>query len=290
MDAGKKEEKEAGGYNVVRQSRTSIFYEVKKMEVKLLNQDKENGKLSFVIKNSNRVFVNTIRRMIVEEVPTLAIEDVEIIDNSSALYDEVVAHRLGLIPIKTDLKSYELPNECTCKGKGCAKCTLKMTLVGKSAGNVYAKDIKSKDSKCVPAHPGLPIVKLLKGQKVELIATAVMGQGKEHAKWSPGLITYKNYPIIEVNQKGESCEEASMNCPVKVFEFQKGKLTVVNPLNCTFCNACIEACPDGINVKESETDFIFNIESWGQLDPRDVVKEAVKRFQKKTDEFVKLLK
>ena len=273
--AGKKEEKEAGGY---------------KMEVKLLKQDKEKGKLSFVIKDSAPAFVNTLRRTIAEEVPTLAIEDVEFRDNSSALYDEVIAHRLGLIPIKTDLKSYNLPSECSCKGKGCAKCTLKMTLSSSKSGYVYAKDIKSKDSKCVPAYPNLPITKLLKGQKIELVATAALGQGKEHAKWVPGLISYKNYPVIEVNQKGESCEEAAMKCPAKVFEFTKGKLTVVNPLNCHFCNACVDICPDGIKVKESKTDFVFNIESWGQLDPRDMVKEAVKRLQKKTDEFVKLLK
>ena len=260
------------------------------MEVKQLNQDKEAGKLSFVIKDSTPAFVNTLRRMITEEVPTLAIENVEFRDNSSALYDEVIAHRLGLIPIKTDLKSYELPSECSCKGKGCAKCTLKMTLVGKSAGYVYSGDIKSKDSKCVPAYPKLPVAKLLKGQKIEIEATAVLGQGKEHAKWSPGLVFYKSYPIIEVNQKGESCEEAAIKCPVNVFEFKKGKLTVANPLNCHFCNACVEACPDGIKVEESKTDFIFNIESWGQLDPRDMVKEAIKRLQKKTDDFAKLLK
>ena len=275
MDAGRKEEKEAGGF---------------KMEVKLIDQNKDDGKLSFLVKGSTPAFVNTMRRMIVEEVPTLAIEDVEFRDNSSAIYDEVVAHRLGLIPIKTDLKSYNLPSECTCKGKGCAKCTLKMTFVGKTQGFVYAKDIKSKDPKCVPVTPNMPIAKLLKGQKIEVEMVAVMGQGKEHAKWIPGLVTYKNYPIIEVNEKGESCEEASSKCPVKVFEFTKGKLTVANPLNCTFCNSCVEACPDGIKVEQSKTDFIFNIESWGQLDPRDMIKEAVKRFQKKADEFVKLLK
>jgi DNA-directed RNA polymerase subunit D len=275
MDAGKKEVKEVGGY---------------KMEVELLKQDKEKGKLSFIAKDTTAVFVNTLRRMIIEEVPTLAIEDVELIDNSSALYDEVVAHRLGLIPIKTDLKSYNLPSECTCKGKGCAKCTLKLTLTSKSTGYVYAKEMKSKDPKCVPAYPEMPIAKLLKGQKIELEATAAMGQGKDHAKWSPGHVAYKGYPKIELNTKGESCEEAAIKCPVKVFEFKKGKLTIANPLNCHFCNACVDICPDGIKVEESKTDFIFNIESWGQLEPKEIVKEAVSRFQQKTDEFVKLLK
>ncbi|MBW2996490.1 DNA-directed RNA polymerase subunit D, partial [Candidatus Woesearchaeota archaeon] len=161
-DAGRKEVKEAGGYN--------------KMEVKLLKQDKEKGKLSFVIKDANPVFVNTIRRMIIEEVPTLAIETVDFKENSSALYDEVIAHRLGLVPIKTDLKSYELPKECSCKKKGCAKCQLKLTLKVKSAGVVYAESIKSRDAKCKPVHAKMPIVKLLKGQNLELIATAKLGQ------------------------------------------------------------------------------------------------------------------
>jgi len=260
------------------------------MEIKLIKYDEENRKLSFVIKGSNSVFVNTLRRVILEEVPTLAIEDIEFRDNSSALYDEIVAHRLGLIPIKTDLKSYELPNECSCKGKGCAKCTLKMTLSSKSAGYVYAEEIKSKDPQCKPVYPKTPIVKLLKGQKIEFEAIAVMGQGKQHAKWCPGLVFYKGYPNIEINSKGEGCEEATIKCPVNVFEFTKGKLSVAHPLNCHFCNACVELCPDGIKVEESKSDYIFNIESWGQLDPKEMVKEAAKRLQKKTDEFTKLLK
>ena len=164
-----------------------------------------------------------------------------------------------------------------------------MTLSSKSAGYVNSGEIKSKDAKCVPAYPGLPIVKLLKGQKIEFEATAMLGQGKTHAKWAPGIVTYKNYPVIELNDEGERCEEAISVCPVNVFEFKKGKLEIVNLLNCTLCNACVDACPNGIKVIESETDFIFIIESWGQLEPREMVKEALRRLSVKTDDFVKLL-
>lgn len=259
------------------------------MEVKLLK--KENEKLSFVLKDSHAFFANTLRRIIIEEVPTLAIEDVEFRANSSALYDEIVAHRLGLIPIKTDLKSYELPSECSCKGKGCAKCRLKLTLKAKGAGVVYAENIKSRDPKCKPVHEKMPITKLLKGQNLELEATAILGQGKEHSKWVPGLVFYKEYPLIEITKEGESCEEAANVCPVNVFEFKKGKLTInkENHLNCHLCNACVDVCK-GIKVEGSKDDFVFYIESWGQLDPKDMIKEAVNRFQKKTSEFVKLLK
>lgn len=276
MDAGRKEADVVGGY---------------KMEIKLLKKDKDTGKLSFVLKDSNAFFANTLRRMIVEEVPTLAIEDVEFRANSSALYDEIIAHRLGLIPIKTDLKSYELPSECSCKGKGCAKCQLKMTLKAKAAGLVYTESIKSRDAKCKPVHPKMPIVKLLKGQSIEFEALAKMGQGKEHSKWVPGLVYYKQYPLIEISKEGESCEEAANVCPVNVFDFKNGKLSVNkdNLFNCHLCNACTAACKD-IKVEASDSDFIFYIESWGQLDPKEMVKEGATRLQKKLGEFVKLLK
>ena len=96
------------------------------MEVRAL--DKESLKISFLVKGISPYFANTIRRAIVEEVPTLAIENVEFRKNSSILYDEMVAHRLGLVPLKTDLKSYNYYKECKCKGEGCARCTTTMTL------------------------------------------------------------------------------------------------------------------------------------------------------------------
>ena len=67
-----------------------------KMNVELISQDAKTKKSVFAIKDTTTIFVNTLRRLIMEEVPTLAIEDVELRDHSSALYDEMVAHRLGL--------------------------------------------------------------------------------------------------------------------------------------------------------------------------------------------------
>lgn len=258
------------------------------MEIKSLSKD--DNKVLFLVKGSSAFFINTLRRVIIEEVPTLAIEDVEFKDNSSASYDEIIAHRLGLVPITTDLKSYTLPRLCSCKGKGCAKCQLKMTLKVKGKANVYASDIKSKDPKCKPVYPKMLIAKLLKGQDLELEATAVLGQGKKHIKWSPGHVYYKSYPIININK---DCEEAEKVCPVKVFDFKKDKLTVNpdNHLKCHMCMACVDACPEGaVDVKESDTDFIISIESWGQLEPKEMVNKAIKIFQNKCDKFIGLLK
>ena len=114
-----------------------------KMNIKII-QSKQSI-LSFLIEGVEDYYFNLIRRMIFDEVPTMAIEDVEFRKNDSALYDEMIALRLGLIPLKTDLKGYNLPEECTCKGVGCAKCTLDMTLKTTASGYITADKIKSKD-------------------------------------------------------------------------------------------------------------------------------------------------
>ncbi len=260
-----------------------------KMKIETIDQDKEKNRIQFIVRESSAYFMNTLRRVFMEEVPVMAIEDVEFRDNSSALYDEMIALRLGLLPITTDLSSYNVPAECTCKGKGCSKCTLNLTLSVKKTGIVYAKDLKSKDPKCKPVFSETPIAKLLKGQSLELEATAVLGKGKEHAKWNPGLFFYKQYPNIEIDKEGEQCEEAAIKCPVDVFQFKDGKLNIVNQNNCHLCQACTEACP-GIKVTGSDKDYIFTIESWGQLEPKEIVEAGVDEFNKKLDEFTKLLK
>ena len=119
------------------------------MEAKIIK--KEKGKIIFTINKINPAMINTLRRYVTNYVPTLAIEEVEIMENSSALFDEMLAHRLGLIPLKTDLKSYTLSEGCKCKGKGCAQCQLHLTLKAKGPCTVYASNIVSKDPKVKPA-------------------------------------------------------------------------------------------------------------------------------------------
>src|SRR3989344_9673583 len=168
------------------------------MEIQVLNN--KDNKLSFLIKGINPPLTNALRRTIIAEVPVLAIDEVEFQKNTSALYDEILAHRLGLIPIKTDLKSYNTKEECKCKGKGCALCELKLTL-DKEDGTVYSGDLKSTDPKATPVYSDMPIVELIKKQKIELEATAILGQGKTHMKFSPGLCYYRGYPQFVVGKE-----------------------------------------------------------------------------------------
>lgn len=143
----------------------------------------EMAVLSF--KDTHNTIVNAFRRFILDDVPTFAIEDVEVVSNESPLYNETVAHRLGLIPLKTDLKSYNFKEKCSCGAMGCALCEVKLTLAQNKEGYVYSGSIKSDDPQIVPADKNIPITKLFPNKKIELNMKAVLGTGRTHAKWAP---------------------------------------------------------------------------------------------------------
>ena len=256
------------------------------MEIRVLSNDKENGKLSFIVKDAIPAFANTLRRIMIDEVPTMAIEDVEFIKNNSILYDEIIAHRLGLIPLTTDLKSYNLPEKCKCNGEGCARCQVKITLkASKGSGMIYASELKSKDSAIKPAYPKMPIVELLKGQSLELEATASLGKGKVHVKWSPCLAYYKHKPIIEIGNV-KNPEEVVEKTHGNIFEIKNRKLEVIkdNLFKYDLAGVLEDVSNNEIKVKY-DNDIIFYIESWGQLSCKEILNEAINILNETFDEF-----
>jgi len=95
------------------------------MNLEVLEQS--DYKLMFIIEGISVEMVNALRHIILTEIPVMAIDEVIILKNDSPLYDEVVAHRLGLIPLKTNLKNYNLPRDCECGGYGCSLCQVSLT-------------------------------------------------------------------------------------------------------------------------------------------------------------------
>ena len=262
------------------------------MEIRLLEKKKEENKISFILKDTDYTFANLIRRVIMDEVPTMAIRDVEFRRNNSILYDDIIAHRLGLIPLSTDLKSYNILEKCKCEGKGCARCQLKLVLKQNKIGVVYSSDMQSKDPGIKPVFPNIPIVKLLKGQDLELEATATLGKGKSHVKWSPGLVYYKYKPVIEILKEPKNAQEIVDSCPKKIFEIKNNKLSINkdNLLNCHFCEACLSVGDNSIKVSEKKEEIIFYIESFGQLDCKKILLEAGNIIEEDMDEFASLIK
>ena len=257
------------------------------MKIQKINQDKKKGKISFALRGTTPSFTNLLRRIILENVPTLAIEEVEFQNNDSILYDEIVAHRLGLLPLTTDLKTYNLPNDCKCKGKWCARCSVTLTLTEKGPKTVYASSLISNDPKVKPVFPETPIVKLLKDQKLQFTATAVLGQGKEHTKWSPAHVHYKSIPIIEIKKdKQEVLKELKSHKEITIEE-TKGIIKLINSSNTgvDIPNECMDKIGDKLELKKNNEDFIFFIESWGQLPIKEIVLMAVENIHERFDEF-----
>ncbi len=259
------------------------------MKIELLNKSAEE--ISFILQDTSISFANALRRIMIAEVPTMAIEELELKKNSSILYDEILAHRLGLTVLKTDLKTYNLPEKCSCKGEGCAKCQCKLTLKERGAKTVYVSSLKSKDPKITSVFPKTMVVKLLSGQELEFVATAVLGKGKDHAKFSPGLIYYKHEPIVEIKKQPKDAKLIVKMCPKNLFDIKSDKLILKKnyKIECHLCEACKECSSGAINVTQNESKFMFIVESWGSLPSKNIVKEAANILAEKCNEFVEVI-
>lgn len=257
------------------------------MKLEILHSDKQNA--TFVLSGVSPAYVNTIRRLIINKVPTMAIEDVTFAENGSALYDEILGHRLGLLPLHTDLKSYTMPSECKCKGAGCARCQVKMTINKAGPCIVHAESIKSKDPEITPAYPKMPLVKLFEGQTLKAEMTAHLGEGKDHIKFSPGIVFFQGYPIFKIKESKDAKDCIDV-CPKKILKLDGKKLKVTDETKCDLCKACVDACPEAIQVEGSSEDFIVSLESWGQLSTKQLLAKAMELFDEELDELEKEVK
>jgi DNA-directed RNA polymerase subunit D len=261
------------------------------VEIKVLEKDDEN--LRFVVQGVNIPYMNALRRIVVSEVPCMAIDEIVMVENSSVLQDEVIAHRLGLVPLKTDLDSYNLPEECPCKSEfGCNLCRVTLALDVESKDEtrpIYSGELKSESQTVVPVSDRVPIVKLAKEQKIRLEAYARLGKGRNHAKWQPvSMCSYKYFPKIMISKKCSVCGKCVEMCPRKVLIKADNKLEIRDLMACTLCQDCAEACPEkpsAIEVSGEEDAFIFSLESTRALPPERIITEAVKILDKQLKEL-----
>ncbi len=257
------------------------------MKVEIL--EKKDNQLTLLIEDLPPSYVNTLRRCIMAEVPTLAIENVIFYENTSSLYDEMIAHRLGLIPIKTDLSLLNFRDECTCKGKGCANCTVRLHLDKEGPCIVYSHDIISDHEEMKPL-PNIPIVKLGRNQMLSFEAEAILGKGKEHAKWQPAVVSYKYYPEIKISEECTACGACIEACPRDILKLEDGKVEIQNLEECILCKSCSEACElNAIEVRGNNRKFIFRIESVGSLPPEEIFSKACEIVINKAEELKNLI-
>lgn len=145
------------------------------------------------LKNVPLQYANALRRVCLTGVPVFAIDDVVIIENSSVLADEGIAHRLAMTPLKTDLTRFVEPSNCDCHSEvGCPHCRVMLMIDAGSADTtrtITSAELTSEDDVVKPISDKVPIVELAPGQKLKLEAYARLGRGTEHAKWNSANVS-----------------------------------------------------------------------------------------------------
>jgi len=246
----------------------------------------------FRISGVSPALMNGLRRTILSDLPILAIHEVMFFDNESPMHDEMVAHRLGLIPLTTPPDKYAQPEVCDCGSElGCAKCRVSLLLdvtapVDRST-MVYSGDLKSEDPEVQPVNARVPITKLGPGKRLKLEAYARLGVGSSHAKWQPvATVSYKFQPIIAIAQSCDACGACVEACPPKILKVQEDRLIVVDLDQCTICKECVAACPQkpaAIAPERVQDKFIFFIQSTGTMPPAELVSRAARILKVKAN-------
>lgn len=249
--------------------------------------------------------VNAFRRILIAEVPTVAISRVTIYQNTSVIHDENLAHRLGLVPIKFE------PDLLKCRKDDKADFTEQDSVSfilqakcpqGQKKLSVYSKDLRwfpltEQQEEALKAAPPAPVddeillAQLAPGQEIECVCACEKSIGKEHAKWSPVCTAfYRLHPMIRLEKEilNEDAEELKRCCPMGVFDVEdvpQGKrAVVVNERNCTTCRECLETFngqEKGVMLMKAKNHFIFSIESVGQIPAPVLFERALLKFQEK---------
>ena len=159
--------------------------------------------MSVKLKDVPLQYANALRRLCLNGVPVFAIDTVDIIENSSVLPDEGLAHRLGLVPLKTDLTRFNEPSKCDCQSEtGCSNCKVMLVLDSGDTDvtkTILTEELTSEDESIKPVSDKIPIVQLAPGQRVKVECYARLGRGREHAKWNAANIA----TLIETDKENE---------------------------------------------------------------------------------------
>lgn len=244
-------------------------------------EDLEDREAKVVVEGVPHAFVNALRRTLISDVPSLAVEDVTIYDNTSALFDEILAHRIGLLPIPTDLEGLVKQEECDCD-EGCAECTVLYTLSKEGPGTVRSEDLTATQGDFEVADPDIPLIRLNEGQRVMLEATAILGTGDEHSKWSPVHgAGYKELPVVEIDDDPDllpnTVRELQEQAPESVSVDEDGGIEVHDRDDAYHWLRSVKDKHDldHVHIDTREDAFVFSFETDGSLTARDALDAAV---------------
>jgi len=218
----------------------------------------------------------------VNKIPRVAIDEVNFYENTSVLFDEQLALRLGLIPLRADPSLYVMEDECECDG-GCSLCQSTASISGEGPMIVHSSDLVMGDENISVTEDRIPIVDLKDGQKLLLNAVIKLGRGEVHAKWQNAVVCgYKNVPHVTINENCDDCGNCLNVCPRNIFTWVNERVMIGDDLDCSYCNLCIEACEhDGIKIEEDADAFLFTLETDGGMSASAMIQYAVQMLKDK---------
>lgn len=249
----------------------------------------EADRVDFVLQSCSLGFANSLRRAIIAEIPTIAIDLVDISTNSSVLPDEFLAHRLGLIPLHSQgvNQNMEYTRDCDRCEDHCSNCSVTLRLRAKceSEGQVmkvFASHLTRMDHRDDaigqpvikdPNGEGPIILKLRHGQEVDFTCIAKKGNAKEHAKWGPtAAVGFEYDPLNKLKHTTYWFEEnAEEEWPVDERNAQWEDPE--------------EQADASVNPEAKPSAFFFDVESVGMLEPDDIVAEGVYALQLKLSQL-----
>ncbi|KZN24006.1 DNA-directed RNA polymerase subunit D [Haladaptatus sp. R4] len=232
--------------------------------------DRGERKSRFLVRNVTPAFANGIRRAMIADVPTLSIDTLRVIENSSVMFDEQIGLRLGLVPLTTPPGEFEEGD------------TVTLSLDVSGPGTAFSGDLISSDEMVQPADENVPIIDLKEGQRLELEADAVIGSGKEHTKHQGGVaVGYRHLQRVEVVGDRDEFEEEEPRILRGVIE-DDGELVPTE----AFDHDLTQRFPGKeVEVIDVPNAFVFHVESDGSFTVEELVTQAVDSLTERADEL-----
>jgi len=248
-------------------------------EFTVLSETRE--KLFLLVENADVRLLNALRRTVISDLPSFAVDEVSFYENNSPLFNEYISNRIALIPL-----TYEegVADE--------AKIAFELNVEAVDVERVvYSRELTSTDPAIRVFAEKIPLLKLGKGQKLRLEAIAVKGTGKQHAKFQSALASYGALDEFKLAVKCRKCG-AEINPKPKELLSDKALKTLNEkaPDSCFQCPSCVESHAKAGKKKEGAPAFILAIESFNNLSAREQLERAFTIIQEKIDSVIKELK
>ncbi len=226
---------------------------------------KEGFGYKFLLKDVRCDFIASLRRAIINHVPTFAVHKIVVLKNESVMSDEMLAQRIGLIPIyssEIDDKEHKL-------------------YIKKTGGTVYSRDIQEDGLLEVPLK-NIPVVVLGDNKTLELELNVKSGTGSQHIKYSPASVFFNNVPSVKQHEEDIDSEFA---CPKHLFEKRANKVFLKDATFCDVCRYCEEKTKGQVELEFKDDEFIFTVEPFGNLDISNIFESVVDYLNKTLEEL-----